>query len=87
MVNGQNLKEINATFINCLIKYFDIDFVWKVSFEKQSEYDKEMRKSQTTDKHMAPQERDTGHSQSHDIKNTIRVKQPALSTSERCLQN
>ena len=56
------------------------------------EHDQEMPQLQTTDQPMALRGRDTEHRQSHNSKNTIKAKQPALlgkmfAKPERTLRN
>ena len=56
-----------------------------LQFKKQNkknpnQYDQEMPQSQTIDQPIAPRGRNAEHSHPHDIKNTMKVKQPALSS-------
>ena len=50
----------------------------------KSEYDNEIPKSHTADQHTAPCNKEPQNTNRHkDIKKTIKVKQPALSSSSR----
>ena len=49
--------------------------------QEVSQYDQDMEQSHTADQQEAPRGRDSEHQQLNDSKKTIKVKQPALSSS------
>ena len=62
-----------------------IELKWH--YKKASEYDQDIPQSHATDKATAPWGRAIEHWLSQDIKKTVKVKQPALSSPSRWLQN
>ena len=63
------------------------NFAQNIKIKKASEYDQEISQSHIADQSTALWERATEHWLSQDIRKTVKVKQPVLSSPSRWLQN